>query len=118
MADPTPEAVEALANFLDQLALSEPDDEGRVTLLDLDQQAERVLADPGPLLEALAQAGVLEAVHSVARHDPQPHMGEPNVQHAGESPDRDVMQMVLDLPHSEAKWIERRYVSRWEAADA
>ena len=76
-------------------------------------QAERLLANPGPLLEALAEAGVLHEVYALARHDPQPSMSGPKVQRAGESPDRSVMERVSGLPLSEGRWIERPYVTEW-----
>lgn len=75
--------------------------------------AEAILADPGPLLAALAEAGVLREVYTLARHDPQPSMSGPKVQRAGESPDRRVMERVSDLPLSEGRWVERRYVTEW-----
>ena len=80
---------------------------------------EALLADPVPLLAALAEAGVLTEVYSLARHDPQPDMsGRPRVQRAGESPDRNVMEEALSLRNSEGRWIERRYVTDWRPADA
>lgn len=92
---------------------SEPADERA----EYEMLAERILADPGPLLAALAEAAVLTEVYSLARHDPQPHMGGPRVQHAGESPDRSVMERVAGLPRSEGRWVERRYVTEWRPAN-
>ena len=119
---------EALARVLDPIAFTHREDwdrtlggqyqrEGRQHKAR--KQAERILADPGPLLAALHEAGVLREVYSLARHDPQPDMsGRPRVQHAGESPDRSVMEEVLSPRNSEGRWIERRYVSDWRPADA
>src|SRR5690606_25040363 len=88
-----------------------------VYALAVEEGATAILAAPGPLLAALAEAGVLREVYSLARHDPQPRMDGPRVQHAGESPDRSVMERVAGLPHSEGRWIERRYVTEWRSAD-
>ena len=57
MADPTPKAVEALAKVLSGYRVEIM--EGRPADL-RDLIAQRILANPGPLLEALAEAGVLE----------------------------------------------------------
>lgn len=85
-----------------------------VYALAVEEVATAILADPGPLLATLAEAGVLTEVYSLARQDPQPRMDGPRVQHAGESPDRSVMERVAGLPHSESRWVERRYVTEWE----
>ena len=114
--DKNNKGVEALARVL---RVAAGDDEHRMILnmsnTRSGRQARNLLANPGPLLAALAEAGVLTEVYSLARHDPSPDMSGKKVQHAGESPDRSVMERVAGLPHSEGRWIERRYVSEWEA---
>ena len=115
--------VEAVARVLDALAFDDSvwRDTVGATYTKTDRQrearcrAQRILADPAPLLAALAEAGVLREVYTLARHDPTPAMSGPVVQRAGESPDRSVMETMLALPRSEGRWVERRYVTEWEA---
>ena len=96
-----------------------PDPQHReVYALAIEEVAQAIVADPGPLLAALHEAGVLTEVYSLARHDANPDMSGQKVQHAGESPDRSVMETILAMPRSEGRWIERRYVTDWRPADA
>ena len=83
MADPT----EALARVLLEYAISDD----RTHAITHHEQAERIVADPGPLLEALAEAGVL-----LDEHGQKWHGG------FGMTPSRVPM---------------RRYVTDWQEAD-
>lgn len=64
MADSTPEAVEVLARHMAGLAHPQVN-EGYRRMTESRRIAQGILAEPGPLLAALAQAGVLEERHQI-----------------------------------------------------
>lgn len=113
-----PEAVEALAR------LADPEAFGMLGTLNnrvmARSHASSILANHGPLLEVLAQAGVLE-VEWASRN--KSGGGAIYRTRAEAEQDRDEwnadLQPYIDAPpKSPIVAIERRYVSRWEPTDA
>jgi hypothetical protein len=120
MADLEPAHVEAVADLVGEWLFRM---HGIQSSCDHHAEAVEILTSTDPavhaaLLAALVRAGVLEEHFVLAQEDEQPDMsGKPRIQHIGEWFERSRAEAALSLgARARNRWIQRRYVTRWEDA--